>query len=323
VNPKNIIKQLNIVGQCKEYNLPLWQCPQFFFLITGIITIAIILAGYTVGTRIFENPLLAAWIVVGVAGFLLIVNFALSRAFGKVAEANRMKSEFIRVISHQLRSPLSNIRWSTEFLMSQTVDNDHDKKQKYFKILEENIARMQELISNLLTASRIEAGTLVFNIEEFSLAEFAKEVISKFRPSAEASNVNISLKASAASPPVKGDSSQIKVVIENLLDNAIRYTRFQPESKAERGRIQIRISQKRNKVFFEIEDNGMGIPKTEQPYIFQRFFRGKQSMRRQALGSGLGLYISKSIIEKSGGEMGFYSEPDRGSTFWFTLPTKD
>ncbi|PIR02531.1 MAG: hypothetical protein CO031_02865 [Candidatus Nealsonbacteria bacterium CG_4_9_14_0_2_um_filter_37_38] len=328
---KNILKRLDIISQCQEYKLPLWQCPQFFFLIMGIITIGMIISGYVFFTKKIDDPLLVARIVVGLGVVLLIINVVVSRSFGRVAEANQMKSEFIRIVSHQLRSPLSNIRWSVEFLTSGKLDKDKASQQKHFKILEENIDRMQELISKLLTVSRIEAGTLAPEVEAFSLNEVTQDLISKFKPLTEAFNVEVLLKVLPNLPKALGDPSQIKVVVENLLDNAIRYTqRSQPHSEiylgrgktVEKGKVEIIISQRGNQLYFEIKDNGVGIPKDCQKYIFQKFFRGKTASKQQTLGSGLGLYISKSIIEKSGGKMGFKSRLGEGSTFWFTLPTK-
>ena len=115
---KSILKKLNVISQCKHYKLPLWQCPQFFFLIMGIVTIVMILAGYGIFTKMIVDPLMVARIVVGLGLSLLIINFALTRGFRKAAEANQMQSEFIRIVSHQMRAPLSNCEWAVEFLMS-------------------------------------------------------------------------------------------------------------------------------------------------------------------------------------------------------------
>ncbi len=105
------------------------------------------------------------------------------------------------------------------------------------------------------------------------------------------------------------------MVIENFLDNAIRYVQ-------EKGLVEIKIKREKDFVYFEIKDNGVGIPKEDQKYIFQKFFRSENILRYQTQGSGLGLYISKAIIEKSGGKIGFSSQEGRWSTFWFTLPIK-
>ena len=114
---------------------------------------------------------------------------------------------------------------------------------------------------------------------------------------------------------VIASSNHIQLVVENFLDNAIRYVK-------QSGDIKIKIEDRNGKIYFEIKDNGVGIPNDDQKYIFQKFFRAKNVMKYQTQGSGLGLYIAKNIIEKSNGKIGFKSKENEGSTFWFTLPRK-
>ena len=114
-------------------------------------------------------------------------------------------------------------------------------------------------------------------------------------------------------PQVFIDVHQIEIVVENLLDNAIRYIKV-------KGEIKIRLEQRKETLYFEIEDTGVGIPKYDQKFIFQKFFRSENAVRQQTQGSGLGLFIAKSIIEKLGGQIGFESEENKGSKFWFVIP---
>ena len=109
------------------------------------------------------------------------------------------------------------------------------------------------------------------------------------------------------------DPSQIKLVLETLLDNAIRYSK-------EKGKVNIKLIKENNDLYFEIKDNGVGIPIKDQKYIFQKFFRSGNALRHKTEGSGLGLFISRSIIKKLGGKIKFNSEEGMGSTFWFTIP---
>ena len=319
---KHILKRLNIINSLEEDEASFWQRPQLFFLVMGLVNIAIILVGYAIGTRLIDDPLVVATIVVAFGLSLLIINFGLTRGFEKIAEANRLKSEFIRIVSHQLRTPISNCVWATEFLLSERLGKIEKKQRKYFEILKENTDRMQELISKLLTVSRIEGGTLAFEKAFFPLEDLTKDLVSKFKPLAEVSNVEILFKAEPNLPKVLGDSSQIKVVVENLLDNAIRYAALSQELQKKKEKVEIRLKPRKNYLYFEIEDNGIGISEFDRKYIFQKFFRGDKVLKYRTEGSGLGLYISKSIVEKSGGRIGFKSELGKGSTFWFTLPIK-
>jgi len=310
---KNILSQLNILAQCKRYGLPLWQCPQFLFLIMGIIIIGSTLTAYAIGTRYIEEPELVALIILLITAILFIIAVIITRSFERLAEASRMKSEFISVVSHQLRSPLSNLRWAIELLMSGRLGKIEEKQTEYFRILKENSGRMGELVSDLLIVSRIETATLPQKRKEISLEDLIKKLISEFEPFAQASNVEIEFKSEENLPKILADPSQIRLVVENLLDNAVRYIK-------DRGKVKMLLSRRGQNLYFEIEDNGVGIPKEDQKYIFQKFFRSENILRYQTQGSGLGLYISKAIIERSGGKIGFKSQEGVGSTFWFTLP---
>lgn len=312
---KKILEQLNIIKQCQRYNLSFWQCPQFLFLIMGGIIIVSSLATYAIGNRYIEDPLIIALVVIFITTLLFIIAFIITQSFERLAEASRMKSEFVSIVSHQLRSPLSNLKWVLELLMSGRISSVSEKQTEYFRILKENSERMGELVSDLLTVSRIEQGKLSFQKERISLQGLIEKVIKEVEIFARASNVEISFASEENLPQIIVDPDQIKLVIGNLLDNAIRYIK-------ERGKAEIDLNKKNDNLYVEVKDNGVGIPKDDQKYIFQKFFRSANIKRHQTEGSGLGLYIAKSIIEKSGGKMGFKSQEGIGSTFWFILPIK-
>jgi len=310
---KRIFSKLNIVEQCKKYNLSLWQCPQFLFLVMGIIIVVSSLTAYAFGTRYIEDPLTVALIIQLLAGVLLVMAAIITRSFERLAEANRLKSEFISIVSHQLRSPLSNLKWTIELLTSGKLGRIEEKQVEYFKIIRENSNRMHELVSDLLTVSRIESAKLPFKKQRFSMQEFAKNLIMEYKPLASASNVEVIFKEVNGLPEVSSDPSRIKLVMENFLDNAIRYVN-------EKGRVEIKLSQENNNIRFSVKDNGVGIPEKDKKYIFQKFFRSGNVLKYQTKGSGLGLYISKAMIKKAKGKIGFQSKENKGSTFWFTIP---
>lgn len=324
---EKIFTQLNIFAQCRKYGVPLRECPQFLFLIMGLLIIAATLFSYFIGTRYVADPRIVALIIIVLALILLIIAFIITRSFEKLSELSRMKSEFVNIVSHQLRSPLTNLKWALELLMSGKLSKIEERQAEYFRLLKENTERMTELTSDLLIVSRLETAALSLKKEKVFLSEIVKKLLTEFEPFAAALNVHLKFMTEENLSPARADPSQIKLVIENLLDNAIRYTKplAPPGALADglrekKGEVLISLKRKDKFLLFEIQDNGIGIAKDEQKYIFQKFFRSTGSLRYQTQGSGLGLYIAKAIIERSGGKIGFESQENKGSRFWFTLP---
>jgi len=316
MNIKNTLKRFDLFGYCKKYGLGPWQCPQFLFLVMGLIISFCEIFVYFLGNYYIEDPKIVLLIVMTLTIILFVISFSIVKGFENLAEANRMKSEFISVVSHQLRAPLSNLSWTLDLLMSGRMGKIEDKQVEYFKILKENNGRMKDLVSSLLIVSRLQSATLASNNEFFSLEEMMKESIKSFLPYAKASNAEINLDVQPGLPPVFADKEQIRMVFENLLDNSIRYIKG-------KGSIFIALKKDGKNMRLSISDTGVGIPRQDQKYIFQKFFRSENAMKHQTQGTGLGLYIAKSIIEKSEGKMGFESQEGSGTTFWFILPIKD
>ncbi|MDP2910284.1 MAG: HAMP domain-containing sensor histidine kinase [bacterium] len=307
-----IIDQLNIPVQCKKYGLGLWECPQFLFLILGLIVIITTVLSYLIGAVYINSPELLALIVLAITAFLLVISFVITQSFQRLAEASRMKSEFINIVSHQLRSPLTNIKWTFEVLTSEDFKVPEEKQEEYFINVKENIARMIELVDDLLVVSKIEEGIFAVVKKEVSLDDLIRSLISRYKVFAESSHINLIFQSGKDVPNIFADSSMLKLVIENLIDNAIRYTRGG-------GKVEIKTEKQDKKVVVSVSDSGVGIPGEEQKYIFQKFFRAENVLKQRTKGSGLGLYVCKTIILKSGGKIWFESKEGRGTTFYFSL----
>ncbi len=321
--PEKISKQLNIVKQCEKNGLPFYQCPQVVFIAMGIVIIAAMLLTYAIGTKWIDDPETVALIISMITSILLMLSFAITQSFERMAETSRMKTEFINVVSHQLRSPLTNLKWAVDFLKTETSKKLGKSEREYFTILEENCSRMNELINDLLTVSRIEQKRLKANKETVSLQKLLKEIIEDTSAFAIASNVKIKTEIDEKIPEISCARSHVKTVFENLINNAIRYCSIDgKDNQKQQGLVEIKLNIKKNKICFEIKDNGVGIPKEDQKFIFEKFFRGKNVLKHQTQGSGLGLFIVKAIIEKMNGKVGFQSKINKGTTLWFTLPIK-
>jgi signal transduction histidine kinase len=246
---------------------------------------------------------------------LFIISFVITQGFEKLAEANRMKSEFVSIVSHQLRSPLTNLKWALDFLTSADSSVPSVKKEEYYRILKENAVRMGDLIDNLLIVSRMEQGKILSKKEEISLKELIEEMIGSFETFATASNVGIEFKSQDDLPKITVDKYQIKLLLDNLFSNAIRYSKGG-------GKVEAFLLKKNKCLYFEIKDSGVGIPKEDQKFIFQKFFRAQNANRHQTQGSGLGLYIAKSVVDNMNGHISFKSVEGEGSAFSFTIPIK-
>jgi len=310
-----IFKKLNIIGQCRDQGVSVWQCPQFLFLMMGLVIIVTSIIFFLIGTRYIVNLYFVALLNIFITLILFIISFIITRSFERLSEVVRMKSEFVNIVSHQLMTPITNIKWITDFLTSKNVKKTPKKKEEYFSQLKRNIERMVELVDNLLLVSRIEKGSFPIRKRKSSLEDLIKDLINRSKVFADAFNIKIKFYPQNNLPKSFFDSTFIKLVVENLIDNAIRY------SKKE-GKIEIWLEKKKNFLYFKIKDKGVGIPKADHKYIFQKFFRSENAIKEQTEGSGLGLYIAKSIIKKSKGKIWFESEEMKGTTFYFTLPIK-
>lgn len=313
---KEIIEQFNIGGQCKKYGVPLRQCPQFLFVVMGIVIIFSAIFSYFAGTRYIADPQIVAFGILVLSTVLFIIGYTIAQGFEHLAEASRLKSEFISIVSHQLRTPITNLRWSVDMLLSGRLDHMavSEKQMEYFQILEENIRRMNELVQDLLMVSRLEQGRLPLKPQDIFLPDFVKEIVGKFEPSAQSSHVSLKI-INSETPHITVDPSQLKIAVENLIENAIRYTNSG-------GGVEVTVARKNSSAVVSVKDSGIGIHSKDQKFIFQKFFRTDRARTHQPQGTGLGLYITKTIIRTLGGAIGFESQENKGSTFWFTLPIK-
>lgn len=298
---------------CRDRNLGFWQCPSFLFFIMGLVTIIAILATYFTASFYTDEPQIVALIVLIVAFVVFIIGNLIVDNFNQLAEANRLKSEFISVASHELRSPLSSMRWLADMLYSGRAGDMTEKQRDLVESIRESSANMADLVNDLLDVSRVEKGEIKREIKDFSVMEVAREVADGLRPMAEARNIRIEINSDKSDYKVKADPNHVKISLQNIVDNAVKYIRGG-------GLVNLRISAVGRFVKISVHDGGVGISVADQAHIFEKFFRADNALRYETRGTGLGLFIAKSFIEDCGGEIGFKSQEGKGSVFWLMVP---
>ena len=324
---------MNVAGRCRELRVGLWQCPHFLFIVMGFIIAASIVLAHIVAERYVE-PEAAVLIVVSLTTLLLIVSHVIVRAFEKMAAAYRLKSGFIRIMSHEMRTPLSSIKWQLGLLKDAKEADGLEEYKKAFSMIAEENETMIELVGSLLDIDRIESRAFPLSTDKFSLSGLVEEVgreltdspasrayatvasgdrlgaIKRSSPALQERKIQTLLPKEEIM--VRADRSQIKGILSRLLDNAVRYS---PAA----GEITIALEDFGKEAKISVSDQGKGVPKEEVGQVFSKFFRGT-NLKYQTSGLGLGLFISRYIIETQGGAMGFKSIEGKGSTFYFTLP---
>lgn len=233
----------------------------------------------------------------------------------ELRKIDKAKTEFVSLASHQLRSPLSTIRWYVDMLLKGSLGDYNEKQGIYLKQLQASNQRMIELVNSLLNVSRIELGTLPFEPEVVDLKKIIEAVLVEYNLDIKNKKLKLSKKYSADSLKIKSDSRLVRIVIENLIDNAVQYT-------PARGKIDIAVSRGKSKIEIIVGDSGYGIPQEEQGRIFEKLFRAKNIQDKNKQGTGLGLYIVRSILDYIGGEINFKSKQNKGSRFYVSLPIK-
>jgi PAS domain S-box-containing protein len=229
----------------------------------------------------------------------------------RLREADELKNTLLSVISHELKTPVSIIKGYASTLMRQDANWDKATLAEGLSIIEEEADKLNELINNLLDASRLQAGGLKLQFTYLDLPSMAEKVVEKFRPQTERHTFSVDFTPDF--PPVKADYERMREVLSNLIGNAIKYS---PEG----GLIRVGGWAEAEHVQVFVSDEGIGIPASEQERIFDRFARVDSSLTRQMPGAGLGLFLVKAVIEAHGGRVWVDSRPGQGSTFYLTLP---
>lgn len=311
---KEFLNPRNAFERCRRWGVPIWQCPDMILLFVGVIAvISIILV-----TILSQRYQFSEEILVSVASMLavafLVAGFLLSVTLEKIAQANHLRAQFLRIVSHQLRSPITAARWALSSLMTDFGPMFPEGASRMISIVEDAVGRMRrvaEAVAEVSIAARMQKPQDTFAVQEVVLA-LSQEFDSAARIAGIAFVSNIDGKKCF----IHADRDQMRYVVEVLLDNAMRYSK-------KGDTVSLGLTCEEKHVVISVHDTGMGIPVKEQGKIFEPFFRASAAHGVWPGGTGLSLFAAYSIVEALGGKLVFSSQEKRGSTFTITIPRAD
>ncbi|MBI5414937.1 PAS domain-containing protein [Candidatus Peregrinibacteria bacterium] len=233
----------------------------------------------------------------------------------KERELNKIKNEFLSLASHQLRTPLGSMRWNMELLLGGDMGEITDPVRKTLGKIYSSNQRIISLINDLLDVSRIDSGKIQDTPIPTNVVQIIENVLKEMEGYADERKIALSVEAQEPSlPHILVDPKLFREVIQNLVSNAVKFNRPQ-------GIVRVVVQEVEKKLQIDIIDTGMGIPRRDHSRLFGKFYRGENATRSTESGTGLGLYLVKSYVEKWGGSVGFESEENKGSTFSMVFPT--
>ncbi len=229
-------------------------------------------------------------------------------------EVDRIKSEFISLASHQLRTPLSSIKTYTHMLKDGYMGKVSSHQAEALQTIVNATDRMNELISTLLNITRMESGAIATNLRIIRIDTLAREITKELSVTAASRELNLTVTITGKhSRSIRSDRAILKEIIVNLVSNAIKYT-------PPKGSIALKIRLRKDDVLVQVSDTGWGIPKYSQDQIFSKFFRAENIARRETTGTGLGLYLVKGLVDSINGKIWFESSEGQGTDFFLSLP---
>ncbi len=305
VIPEDKGNMLNLIKNVHDRLMIKKKKVMFSSLDSGIDLVCTI-SGKKLSVMLTLSPIIISEKVVGMIGVLNDITH--------IVKVDRMKNDFISLASHQLRTPISKMRWMIEMLLDDNSAPISSSQKDLMNKLYDTNQRLIQLVNSLLNISRIESGRIAINPTPVDLVSSVKAILSNHQFMFNEKDQQLSFESDKI-PEINIDFKLVGEVYKNIISNASKYS---PKG----AKIIIKIYIENQKVITEISDNGYGIPAKSQSHLFQKFYRADNTAQIDPDGSGLGLYLAKAIVESSGGKMWFKSVENKGSTFWFSLPLK-
>jgi signal transduction histidine kinase len=236
-----------------------------------------------------------------------------AKLYEAIQDANKAKSEFISLVAHELRVPMTSIKGYTDLMNAGLAGPLSDQQKQFLEVIRRNLTRMSSLISDLSDINHIESGRMKFDLKSFDLREVVADVADSLRERINNRQQTLHIEIEDDLPLIFADATRITQVISNLMSNATKYTQ-------DGGEITLRAWPNGRSAYVSIQDNGLGISEENQQKLFTQFFRAEDKEVREQAGWGLGLSIVRRMVEAQNGEITFESKLGEGSTFTFTVP---
>jgi len=239
---------------------------------------------------------------------------AFNEMTARLKEEEKMRTDFIDMLSHEIRTPLTSIRESVNLMREQVLGEVNDRQKRFLNIASSELERISKLLARMMQVSSMSSRFIALSFKPVDPVHLLHETVDKATPAAEAKTIAINAHALPDVPSVMADTEHLRQALLNLIGNAVKFS--PPGSSVE---VSLQLVDGGNQLLFSIVDSGPGIPETEQPLVFNKYYRG-ETMKKNVDGIGLGLSIAKNIVEAHGGKIWLNSRPGRGSTFFFTIP---
>lgn len=229
-------------------------------------------------------------------------------------EVEKLKTEFVSLAAHQLRAPLSQIKWTLQAILDGDMGVVTEQQREYLSKTFVSNEKMIALINDLLNTTRIEEGRYLYQPAPAQIKDTVESLVTWYQEEAKRRGIALQFEHSNEEfPKVAIDEEKIRLALQNLVDNALRYT---PQG----GKVTVFLKRDTQNIEISVKDTGIGIPLEQQPRLFEKFFRAENAKKTDSQGTGLGLYLTKNIIEAHGGKISFESQENKGTTFTCTIP---
>jgi signal transduction histidine kinase len=284
----------------------------FATLFAVVVADIVAMAGHTNGFYSHETEAILHVILITIAFvYLMFIGFGSLGKIQSLEEIDRAKSEFVSFVSHQLRTPLTAIKWGIEALLK-TPDNLNKGQKESLEEIAQSSERMINLTNAFLDISKIEMGGFLLEARKTNIVEIAQGLIKELSPQIKEKSINVIKKYGEGLEEINVDSKLVQIVLQNLLTNAVKYT-------SAGGKIELSIERGYHELKIKISDSGAGIPEEQKKFVFAKLFRGA-NVKEKTEGSGVGLYMVKNLLNRTNGKIWFESKEGQGTTFYVVIP---